>query len=210
MPDGGSLVKPSDLNTFEFVRPRDDYEFITLGIDGASSLSEDASYSAIVVVGVIHNQFHILNAWRGHVEFGDFKDKVYEYIDKFDPTHIGIEAASSGITLYQLLCKELDGGVFYHKPREDKEYRFQKIFYTFVEGRVCMPGKILKLKGIGALRKELLEFPNGKTDDLVDALVYAIMMAMKAPRAGQINNVPKKPTRKFFHLCEKHGYLKKF
>lgn len=68
MPDGGVILKPAYLGVYDDTLYRHHFEHVIIGIDGASSLEEHASYSAMVAVGVKDNKYYVLDAWRGHVE----------------------------------------------------------------------------------------------------------------------------------------------
>jgi len=175
MPEGGVMLMPEDLGQYSHVGSHHHYEHIIMAVDGASSVKEDASYSAAVVVGVRKNRFYVFRAWRGHVELKSLKSAVLQLTDEVAPSHIFIEDASMGTPLYQILRETFEsGGLYYDPPRGSKEHRLNEVLHLFATRRVLLPKSIDPASHMAKLREELLTFPNGKSDDLVDALVHAL------------------------------------
>lgn len=175
MPDGGVILKPEYLKTYKSFGFHHYYEQIMIGVDGAASVSEHASHSAMVVVGIRENKFYVLDAWRGHVELPTLQKKTLELLEDIGPSHIVIENASSGIGLYQILRPLFNHqGIYILDPQGSKEQRLYDVQSLFVQGRVLFPSKDIETKDMFALRQELLTAPHGQTDDLMDALVTVL------------------------------------
>ena len=181
MPEGGVIITPDYLGTYDHVGSHHHYEHIIMAVDAGESLKEDASFSAAAIVGIKENRFHVLDAWRGHVELKPLKSAVLQIIDQTAPSHVVIEYASMGKALYQTLRDEFFGtdGLYELSPRGSKVDRLEEVLHLFAAGRVLLPKKIKPGSDMAALREELLTFPNGKTDDLVDALVHALHVIVK-------------------------------
>lgn len=180
MPEGGVILKPEQIGSYTEFRRHHNYEQIFLGIDGASSLAEHASYSAIVAVGIRENKFYALDAWRGHVELPELQKMVLKFHADFGPSHILIEHAASGIGLFQMLWPQFDKqGVYSVPPEGSKEQRLYEVQHLFIENRVLFPHKSIETKNMSALRLELLAAPHGKTDDLMDAFVLVLRSVIK-------------------------------
>ena len=174
-PSGGVIVPPEYIKEFEFFEYRHQYEAIILAVDAASSLKENASYSATVVVGVRNNSFRILGCWRDHVELAKLEKTILAIVNLVGPSHILIEDASMGTALRQLLWEKFNHqGVYWDTPHHSKEQRLYEILPLFHEGRVLFPPKTFMHKNLLALKRELLTAPHSKTDDLLDALVLAL------------------------------------
>ncbi|MES1991730.1 MAG: hypothetical protein V4441_12380 [Pseudomonadota bacterium] len=180
MPEGGVILKPEQIGSYTEFRRHHNYEHIFLGIDGASSLAEHASYSAIVAVGIRENRFYALDAWRGHVELPELRKMALKFYEDFGPSHILIEDAASGIGLHQMLRPQFDNqGVYSVPPQGSKEQRLYEVQHLFIENRVLFPHKSLETKDMSTLRQELLTAPHGKTDDLMDAFVLILRSIIK-------------------------------
>lgn len=176
MPDGGVILKPKYLGTYNDTLYRHHFEHVFIGVDGASSLQENASFSAMVAVGVRNNKFYVLDAWRGHVELPELIKQTERFIDAIGPTHVFIENASSGIALAQTLRPRYDDqGIYSLDPIGSKEARLNHVLAPFVNDRVLFPSESAQSQPMVALRGELLTAPHGKTDDLMDALTTVLI-----------------------------------
>lgn len=201
MPDGGVILKPEYLAEFQVGLSIDDYESIFIGVDGASSLAEDASYSAVVAVGIRNNQFDVLAAWRGRVEIAQLKGVVEKFIDQTGASHVVIEKAASGIALFQMLRPEFDNyGIYEFPPKGSKEERLNSVLSLFVQKRVLFSPPGRRSSFTNDLVAELLTVPNGKTDDLADALVLVLQAVFLygAHLRARIDYSMRKPSLKFW------------
>ena len=206
MPDGGVILKPENLVEFEATSSFENYESIFVGVDGASSLAEDASYSAIVAVGIRNNEFHVLAAWRGRVDISGLKSNVERFIDQVGPSHVVIEMAASGIALYQMLRPEFDHCGIYEFPAKDsKEARLNSVLSLFIQHRVLFPSAKHRSGYVNDLLAELLSVPNGKTDDLADALVLVLQSVFLhgGHRRARINYSNRSPSLRFWRRMRK-------
>jgi len=176
MPDGGVILKPSYLGTYEEPLYRHHFETVFIGVDGAWSVEEHASYSAMVALGVKKNRFYVFDAWRGRVEIPDLIKQTEAFISALGPTHVIIEYAASGMGLYQTLRPKYDNsGIYKYSPKGSKADRLYNVLSLFVTNRVLFPKPNCQSKAMAALCHELLTAPNGKTDDLMDALTAALI-----------------------------------
>lgn len=175
MPGGGFLIKPDYVNRYEDLLPRARYEYVLMAIDGASSLDEDASYSAIVIVGILNNRMAVLHVWRGHVEFPDLLRITEQKMDEFRPTHVIPEYAASGIQLTQILKKKYGWcGIYHTTPKGSKVDRFYEVLHFFSEKRVFLPKDRSKFPWLQSFEQELFTFPSCKTNDQVDAFTHTL------------------------------------
>lgn len=99
-------------------------------------------------------------------------DDMRRVYDTYEPTALGIEAGT-----LELVFRGLLGGmaVVPQKPDKDKVRRLMAVSSFFEGGRIYF---VQGGKGIQALYDQLMEFPSGSHDDMVDAMVYAIRMLL--------------------------------
>jgi predicted phage terminase large subunit-like protein len=161
------------------------FDKVVMSLDTAFSTKATADYSAAVVVGLLSGPdgshapgFYILRAWRGRVTFGDLKATAIDLFNDHSPDEVLVEAKASGMSLIQELqadtilpVKGIDADV-------DKLSRANAVTPLFESGRVFVPEDQPWLQNgqhwVGDLKEELLSFPAGRHDDLVDALVHAL------------------------------------
>lgn len=176
-PGGDTLFNLADFSRFQNIRKRHEYEFILQCWDCASSLSEVASYSVCITFGVRAGKMHILNVWRGRLEYNKLRLRALKLIDEFAPTHIVIENASVGQSLLPDLREKFGTAVIWHNTHTDKVSRAEAVIRYVAKGLIALPEDAPFLP---ALCEEISAFPNGFFDDQVDCIV----MALHALRQG--------------------------
>lgn len=153
-----------------------------LTIDPAHSLSRDADYSAFVVAGMYSNRkIRVVDFVRRRVIPSDLVDIVFELVKKWKLHRVGIETFAFQKTLkYEIQRKQRETGIFFSidelgKNRSgrgeltlSKEARIRRLQPYFEQGLIEIRSDMHDLVD------ELLSFPRGKRDDLIDALAYQL------------------------------------
>ena len=156
---------------------------IGMGVDLAISQKETADYSAIVIVG-FHKESgrrYVLDVWRGRVGFHDVVSTIQSYASKWKPSRINVEAVQYQVAVVQELLRKTSLPVKAVKPDRDKVTRFHALLARYEQLLVT------HVRGLEpSFEQELLSFPEGNHDDMVDALVYAEMAAVKSQGAGVV------------------------
>lgn len=114
--------------------------------------------------GALH---HLTDVWSGRVEYPDLKRAIVQQAYKHKPAAILIEDKASGQSLIQDLKREGLLTVIGIIPKGDKVTRFARVTPMIEAGQVALPHYASWLSGF---EQEILQFPNGKHDDQVDAL----------------------------------------
>lgn len=133
-------------------------------------------------------------------EFTQLVPLVQELYDKYRPRQILIEDSSNGTPLLSHLKDTTHLPILGIPPKLDKVTRVLEASASFAAGRVKFAKDVAWLT---SLENEHLEFPNGKHDDQVDALVQAINWAREhysqyfAPIVGP-GNILKDEADRFF------------
>jgi predicted phage terminase large subunit-like protein len=156
------------------------------GVDLAISSSEFADYFAIVTIGVSdESEIYVLDAFRARLSFEQQARAVVEKARQFDPVRIAVEATGYQAALSQVLASRACLPVTKVFPHRDKITRAWRLGASFENGKVVF------VRGRGALADELLAFPEGRHDDLFDAFEMAVDLARKAfvPRLMRISGI---------------------
>lgn len=153
-----------------------------LTIDPAISLSRDADYTAMVVAGMFHDR-RIRVVDRLHSKFmpGDLVNAIFDLVKKWRLHRVGIETFAFQKTLkYDIQRQQRERGLFFRvdelgkrhtgrgEPILSKEARIRRLQPYFEQGLVEVRSDMQDLVD------ELLAFPRGKHDDLIDALSYQL------------------------------------
>jgi len=161
--------------------------FVT--VDPAISESKESDYNALVVISVTEdNRWYIREIVREKFTPSQLMDEIFFLYEKYRPLEIGIELIAFQKTLQYILEDEMRKRNRYLprkelKPdnNEPKELRIKGLEPRYAAGTVYH----LKEDGrnnIDYLEDELLRFPKGKHDDIIDALAYQNQIAFPPAR----------------------------
>ena len=153
-----------------------------LTIDPAISLDRNADYSAFVVAGMFSDRrIRVVDAVHRRVVPNELVDLVFDLVKKWRLHRVGIETFAFQKTLkYDIQRQQRERGIFFsidelgkrHSGRGEqilsKEARIRRLQPYFEQGLVEIRSDFSDLKD------ELISFPRGKHDDLIDALSYQL------------------------------------
>lgn len=143
--------------------------------DTAFEEKQASDYSAAVWVGRGENgHLYVRPLVNERWAFPDLVRGAKDLVARWDRAEHLVEGKASGKSLRQQL--RVDGIPLIEFPAEgDKVARAHAITRYFEAGLVHVVGDPAASPLVDALESELLAFPRGAHDDLVDALVYGIM-----------------------------------
>jgi predicted phage terminase large subunit-like protein len=153
-----------------------------LTIDPAISLGRDADYSALVVAGQFANRrIRVVDRVHRRMVPSDLVDAIFELVAKWRLHRVGIETFSFQKTLkYDIQRQQRERGIFFSidelgkrhtgKGESDltKAARIRRLQPYFEQGLVELRSDMSDVVD------ELLSFPRGRHDDLIDALSYQL------------------------------------
>jgi predicted phage terminase large subunit-like protein len=161
---GGARVKREWLRTGE---PPTHFNRITMGVDLAISTKSDADYTAAVVVGTLAGRTWILAAEHVRTGFHGVLNFITSLAEKWKPSIVAIESVQYQAAVVEELLRSTNLPIQAVRPDRDKITRFLPLEARYEQGLVYhAPGLI-------AYTDEVLSFPAGAHDDLVDAAAYA-------------------------------------
>jgi len=153
---------------------------IYLLCDLAISQKETADFTALSVVGInTNNHMFIFDIVYGRFTPSETIDHIFELVQKYPILKVGIEKVAYQAALEHFLVKEMPKrNVFFDiQPLvadKKKELRIRTLQPRFVAGTVWFEEDA---NWLTELEKELLTFPTGKKDDLVDSIAYVEQIA---------------------------------
>jgi len=148
-------------------------------IDPAISLKQRADFTAIVTIGVdVLGKIYILEVKRGHYTEDQMVDELFLTNERFHPMNISIETVAFQKTLQHYIMKEIKRRghsiplvEVLPESDESKEKRIRLLQPMYMRGDIYHSESVADIE---FLEDELLRFPKGKHDDLIDALSYAV------------------------------------
>lgn len=167
---------------------------IALGIDLAISEKETADYTAGSVLGRdLAGNLHVLDVQRIRGSFSQQIEFIKQLASKWKPAVVGIEDVAYQKALIQQLAAQTSLNVRGIKPISDKVSRFAPL-----EARYEL-GQVYHVRGLPhEFEAELLSFPIGAHDDMVDSLAYAWQALRQIPPETRLvfSGATKKPAWK--------------
>jgi predicted phage terminase large subunit-like protein len=115
--------------------------------------------------------FYLIDLVRGRFEYPVLRNTVLETAKKHRPDLILIEDASTGTALAQEIQLFAGFWVVAVPPERDKVSRIYIQQAKFAAGKVLFPEVAPYMPDV---ERELLTFPQGRTDDIVDSICLAL------------------------------------
>ena len=161
----GARVKREWLRHGE---PPDTFDTIAMGVDLAISTKEGSDYTAVVVLGrTADGLTWVIAAERTRAAFHGVVSFIQAMAARYNPSVIAIEQVQYQAAVVQELLRKTALPVRGIRPDRDKVTRFQPLEARYEQSLVW------HASGLHEYEDELLSFPEGAHDDLVDAAAYA-------------------------------------
>jgi len=142
---------------------------VVAGVDLALGTKDSSDYTACVVIGRSPSGIiYVVDAQRIRAPFHQVLQFIQQMAAKWKPAAIAIEQVQYQAAVVQELARTTSLPVRGVHPDKDKLTRFMPLLARYEQGLIRhAPGLT------AAFEDELLSFPVGSHDDLVDALAYA-------------------------------------
>jgi predicted phage terminase large subunit-like protein len=166
----GTFVKREYLKYYDLLPENLE---IYIAIDPAISEKTSADYTSLCVFGIerLKKEYYIIDIFRKRVSFIESIRNAESYNDKYKPKLVGFEKVAFQTALVQESKRTTNmpcAGIEVHR---DKITRFYPVLNKFEVGTIFLNRDL-----IPEFEKELLSFPLGKHDDMVDSLSLAYSM----------------------------------
>ncbi len=125
---------------------------------------------------------YLRELWREQVEYPVLRAAVLQQAEAYTPEVILVENKASGTALLQDLRQSTSLPLVAMNPVLDKVTRLAQVLPWFESGRVFFPARAVWL---GELEAELLAFPHGRHDDMVDSISQALGWVQRQQRVQQ-------------------------
>ena len=148
---------------------------VFMGVDPASSTAQTADYSTIVTIAIDKdgNRF-VLPYYRQRATPMNLAEAILNQFKIYKPNKTRIESVGYQEMLREYVkkrCEEenifISGLEIKERPRNSKSSRLETLQPYFAQGKFYIRKDMIEL------RDELLLYPRGKHDDLLDGMFYA-------------------------------------
>lgn len=173
---------PKKFNTFIFIDP-------------ALSEADTSDSTGVVVIKVdVKGDWYIENATRKRFSPTQLLEYLFELNDQYSPTSIGVEEVAFQKVLLYFLAEEMRRrgkvipvtGIKYPNQKS-KQMRILSLVPRFEYNHIFMN------QGLQDLELELLQFPRGAHDDLIDALAGMEYLAHAPDDKEEVLSKPHSP-----------------
>lgn len=211
VPDDGDFFS-KDMFRFEprLDGSRSDYVFLTAwDVAIGEQRRNDWSVGVVIAVDARHN-IHVVDMVRGRFGTHELVTAACDLIEKWDCMQFGMEHGAIKMTLWPLILDEMRRRRIVCainddlKPVLDKEIRAQPLRAMMQTGRVFFPLRSTH-PWVETMESEMLRFPLGSHDDIVDALAWATRLFQKAPRPRLIQAAEQRGERPWRERLEEFG-----
>jgi len=179
-----------DYDTFQYTNKIPDLKDLTvwMGVDLAIQKGDRNDKTAIVVVGMDEsNNFYLLDYFAKRLDTTETTQKIKEFALAYNPIQVLIEANQYQLSKIQELKHRPDTSFINVIPflsRVDKVTRAIQITDIFDTHRFWFNAD----RNTDEMADQLCMFPDGRFDDLVDALVLAVLAARGNTRVKKNDN----------------------
>jgi predicted phage terminase large subunit-like protein len=171
VPPGGAMIHRDWLARYDDVPSKEWPARIIQSWDCAAKAGTQNDWSACTTWLLLDKRFYLLDVTRGQYEYPRLRDTAIALAERFNPNVILIEDTSTGTPLAQELKQ---AGQFRIMPVQVEHDKITRLFVQtakFEAGLVLFPKMAPFLPMV---ESELLTFPQGKTDDIVDSISQAL------------------------------------
>ena len=178
-----------------------EYINIYIGVDPASSVADHRDFSVIMVVGVTaEHDYYVIEYWRQRVLPMDCAEEIFKICKKYSPIRrINIETIAYQEMLRDYIMKESKkrGQFLPGIEKGIKGYTQKKKVRLFEGLQPLFSQKAAHLKREhNTFVDELLDFPKGAHDDIIDAFWLATQYTQGHQKPGGSFRADKKKERK--------------
>ena len=168
-----------------------------IAFDMAFKGSESSDFVAGRLYGKHGPDFYLLDQERGHFSFVESLGAVRRLLARAQAYTRGavrvlVEDKANGPAVIDVLKREIPG-IVPVQPEGSKEARAHSVTPLFESGNVVLPDASIA-PWVSDFRLELLRFPSGAHDDMVDSCVYCLRNLSAGPRLNISPNLTKQLT----------------
>lgn len=184
--DVGKMFKKDQLQ-FSLTRPATTAMRLVISVDAAGKGDIGNDFNSIAVCGRLVNgsRYYVLEVLNFHADITNLIKKIKEVRNRWgNQVPVLIENKANGMAAIQLLRREMSG-ILEYTPIKDKVERAIVVKYLFDAGDVSFSTHGLVW---GEIQTQFTQFPHGKHDDIVDAVVQGLTWLQKLPNYGVAAN----------------------
>ena len=177
-PETGVIIQREWLRYYD--KAPDEFDFVTVSWDLASTDLELSDYSVGTVWGLKGQHFYLLDVLRLHVNSPTLRRIIEETHIRYNADQTIIEKAGLGHSIAEEMRAQSQIRPHPIPVSTDKPARLMAQSAKFENGQVLLPRDA---PWLGVYQHEMLSFPNSRYDDQVDSTSQALKYLTRKPPA---------------------------
>jgi len=167
----GNLIKQSWLHYYTTLPEDQRYKRVFLSWDTAVQDGGQSDWTVCTAWMRLKGKYYLLHMERGIYEYPELRKVFAELVQKYNPEQIQIEETAIGIALKDDPKLSRRSSIKLQPIEQDRKGRLYTQQAKFQEGAVLFPKQASFMSQV---EKELLSYPYGETDDIVDSISLAL------------------------------------
>jgi predicted phage terminase large subunit-like protein len=169
--DDSASMFPRAWLTRRWVALPERFDRVAISLDASFKESKSSDYAVIQTWGRVGADRVLFSQWRRQAGFADTLAALKEAARAYPSAKIVVELGANGVAIVDQIRREGFSQVIGVKPDGGKVARAASVQAIVESGAVVLPEHA---PWLDAWLDEVTAFPNGKHDDQVDAMVYAL------------------------------------
>ena len=172
----GNLLEREWWQKYEYTDDMS-FEHLVMSVDAAFKDHDTSDFVAIEIWGKRGPNIYLVHLVRKHLNFQATMNMIMQLKALYPVGSILVEDKANGTAIIEVLRRKIMG-IIPVEPRGSKESRVNSISFAIESGNVYLPSN---KRFTNEFIEECAEFPNGKHDDMVDAMSMALMKLIWSP-----------------------------
>lgn len=210
IPEEGKIIELKNIQTYEKLPLINKEDLVIQSWDIAMCTNENNDYSVGITALLKDNCLYIKDVYRNRLKPTDLINQIIKLMVDHHAVALIIEdTVSTKHLIDELKLRKIEPKTF--KPQGDKVLRASNSTFFINSNRLFFPKDAPWLND---LKSEIIQFPNGKHDDQIDALTQLILsvhqIQEKTPAEKQLELLDKLLKDKYGDFADELRALRKF
>jgi predicted phage terminase large subunit-like protein len=172
----GNLIKRPWINYYTALPEDQKYKRVFMAWDTALKDGGQSDWTVCTVWMLLGGIYYLLHVERGIYEYPELRSKFNALVEEYSPYQILIEETATGLALKNDRALQWRSRIKLQPIEQDRKGRVYVQQAKFKDGVVQFPRSASFMSQV---ERELLSYPHGDTDDIVDSIALALQYGGK-------------------------------
>lgn len=172
----GNLIKRPWIQHYDALPKDQKFKKVFMSCDMALKDGGQSDWTVFTVWMLLEDIYYLLHVERGIYEYFELRKVFASLVQKYDPYQVHIEETATGVSLKNDRELERRSLIKLQPIEQDRKGRLYVQQGKFQAGHVRFPADASFMVQV---ERELLSYPHGETDDIVDSISLALQLGGK-------------------------------